>query len=153
MLKNIFRQIHLWLSVPFGLIVVIICLSGALLIFERDFGHIGQTEVASNGRSALPMDSILNSAQRYLADSNQIVGVTTYPDSEHAYKVMLAKPAMAAIWVNQYTGEVLGKYDRPAVFKRASRASLGGRKRDSLRKNSLFRPPRGPTGSGMTSIA
>ena len=122
MLKNFFRQIHLWLSVPFGLIVVIICLSGALLIFERDFGHIGQTEVESNGRTPLPMDSILNSAQLYLADSNQIVGITTYPDSEHAYKVMLAKPAMAAIWVNQYTGEVLGKYDRPAVFKLASAA-------------------------------
>lgn len=122
MVKYIFRQIHLWLSVPFGLIVVIICLSGALLIFERDFGHIGQTEVESNGRTPLPMDSILNSAQLYLADGNHIVGVTIYPDSGHAYKVMLAKPAMAAIWVNQYTGEVMGKYDRPAVFKVASAA-------------------------------
>ena len=68
------------------------------------------------------MDSILNSAQLYLADGNHIVGVTIYPDSGHAYKVMLAKPAMAAIWVNQYTGEVMGKYDRPAVFKVASAA-------------------------------
>ena len=97
MLKNIFRQIHLWLSVPFGLIVIITCLSGAILIFERDFGHIGQAEVDCNGLTALPMDSILSSAQQYLGDNNRIVGVTTYPDSRHAYKVILAKPAMAAI--------------------------------------------------------
>ena len=101
MLKNIFRQIHLWLSVPFGLIVIITCLSGAILIFERDFGHIGQAEVDCNGLTALPMDSILSSAQQYLGDNNRIVGVTTYPDSRHAYKVILAKPAMAAIWVNR----------------------------------------------------
>lgn len=122
MLKNIFRQIHLWLSVPFGLIVIVICLSGALLIFERDFGHIGQARVESDGRTPLPMDSILSISQRYLSDSNSIVGVTTYPDARHAYKVMLAKPAMAAIWVNQYTGEVMGKYERPAVFQWASAA-------------------------------
>lgn len=122
MLKNIFRQIHLWLSVPFGLIIVIICLSGALLIFERDFGHVGQARVESDGKTPLPMDSILCSTQRYLSGSNRIVGVTTYPDSLHAYKVMLAKPAMAALWVDQYTGEVIGRYERPAIFKLASAA-------------------------------
>lgn len=122
MLKKIFRQIHLWLSVPFGLIVIIICLSGAILIFERDFGHIGQAEVESKGRTPLPMDSILSSTRNYLSGSNQIVGVTTYPDAESAYKVMLAKPAMAALWVNQYTGEVMGRYERPAIFKLASSA-------------------------------
>lgn len=122
MTKNVFRHIHLWLSVPFGLIVVLICLSGAILIFERDFGHVGQAEIKSDGHITLPMDSILNSAQRYLAGSNSIIGVTTYPDSEHAYKIMLAKPAMGAIWVNQYTGEIIGKYERAEIFKLASAA-------------------------------
>ena len=28
-MKKIFRQIHLWLSVPFGLIISLICFSGA----------------------------------------------------------------------------------------------------------------------------
>lgn len=122
MIKRIFKQIHLWLSVPFGLIVIIICLSGAILVFERDFGHIGQAHVDNNGLTELPMDSILRSARNYLSGSNNIVGVTTYPDDQHAYKVMLAKPAMAAIWVNQYSGEVMGYYERPAIFKWASAA-------------------------------
>ncbi len=41
MIKTVFKQLHLWLSIPFGLVVTLICLSGAILIFERDFGHIG----------------------------------------------------------------------------------------------------------------
>lgn len=122
MTKNFFKQLHLWLSVPFGLIVTLICLSGAILIFERDFGHIGQAEVVSNGNKPLPLDSILNSTEAYLAVSNEIIGVTTYPNSEHAYKVMLAKPAMAALWVDQYTGKVIGKYERAEIFKLASSA-------------------------------
>ncbi|MDE6341981.1 MAG: PepSY domain-containing protein [Muribaculaceae bacterium] len=122
MIKQVCKQIHLWLSVPFGLIVTLICLSGAILIFERDFGHIGQAEVVSNGREPLQLDSILKSTEAYLAGSNQIVGITTYPDTEHAYKVMLAKPAMAALWVDQYTGNVIGKYERAEIFKLASSA-------------------------------
>ena len=122
MIKKVFKQLHLLLSVPFGLIVTLICLSGAILIFERDFGHIGQAEVASNGKKPLQLDSILKSTEAYLAGSNQIVGVTTYPDSEHAYKVMLAKPAMAALWVDQYSGAVIGKYERTEIFKLASSA-------------------------------
>ncbi len=120
--KKIFRQLHLLLSVPFGLIVVLMCLSGGILLFERDFGHLGQAEVKSEGRTPLPIDSILSSAGRYLKGKNKIVGVTTYPDSNHAYKVLLAKPAMAAIWVNQYSGEVIGKYERAEIFKVASAA-------------------------------
>lgn len=122
MSKNFFRKLHLWLSVPFGLILVLICLSGAILLFERDFGYIGQAEVVSNGNKPLPLDSILNATENYLSGNNSIVGVTTYPDSEHAYKVMLAKPAMAALWVDQYTGEVLGQYNRAKIFKIASSA-------------------------------
>ncbi len=117
-----FRQLHLWLSVPLGLIVVLLCLSGAVLLFERDFGHIGQAEIKSEGRKTLPLDSILSSADCYLNGKNKIVGVTTYPDPNHAYKVLLAKPAMAAIWVDQYTGKVIGKYERAEIFKLASSA-------------------------------
>lgn len=122
MSRRIFKLLHLWLSVPLGLIIVLMCLSGAVLLFERDFGHIGQAEVNGNGNNPLPVDSILFSANSYLDGENSIVGLTTYPDPNHAYKVMLAKPAMAALWVNQYTGEVIGKYERAQIFKIASAA-------------------------------
>lgn len=122
MVRHFFKQLHLWLSVPLGLIIVLMCISGGILLFERDFGHIGQAEVNSEGRPPVTLDSILGSAEKYLDGKNKIVGITIYPDTEHAYKVMLAKPAMAAMWMNQYTGEVIGKYERAEIFKLAGSA-------------------------------
>ena len=101
--------------------IAIICLSGALLVFERDFSAVGQGRVEALGRQPLTLDSIIASASKSITD-NKIVGVTIYPDTTRAYKVMLARPAMAALWVDQYSGRVLGEYKRPAVFRLASAA-------------------------------
>ncbi|WP_288180158.1 PepSY domain-containing protein, partial [Bacteroides sp. CAG:633] len=35
-MKKAFRHIHLWLSVPFGLIITLVCFSGAMLVFEKE---------------------------------------------------------------------------------------------------------------------
>ena len=122
MSRKLFKTIHLWLSVPFGLIITLMCLSGAVLIFERDFGHIGQADVNPQGREPLALDSILLSVSEQIPHNKKITGATTYPDDSHAYKVMLNKPAMAAVWVDQYTGKVIGEYERAKIFKLASSA-------------------------------
>lgn len=48
-MKKIFRQIHLWLSVPFGLIISLICFSGAMLVFENDFPEPGVPRISPFG--------------------------------------------------------------------------------------------------------
>lgn len=35
-MKRFFRKIHLWISVPVGLIISITCLTGAILVFEKE---------------------------------------------------------------------------------------------------------------------
>ncbi len=35
-MMKLFRKIHLWISVPFGIIITLICFSGAMLIFEPE---------------------------------------------------------------------------------------------------------------------
>ena len=35
-MRKFFAKIHLWLSVPLGILVSIICLSGATLVFEQE---------------------------------------------------------------------------------------------------------------------
>ena len=42
-MKKIFEKIHLWLSVPFGLIITLICFSGAMLVFEDEVNELFQT--------------------------------------------------------------------------------------------------------------
>ncbi|MDE5881473.1 MAG: PepSY domain-containing protein [Muribaculaceae bacterium] len=149
--KKVFRLIHLWLSVPFGLIAVLMCLSGAILIFERDFGHIGQAEVTPLGRSELPLDSILTLAQKQVPKGKQIIGITTYSNPNHAYKIMLNKPAMAAVWVDQYTGKVIGEYKRAEIFKLASAAHR--RLFGKAKADSTFGATTGKMIIGITTIA
>ena len=35
-MRKAFAKIHLWFSIPFGIIISVICLSGAALVFEQD---------------------------------------------------------------------------------------------------------------------
>ena len=41
-MNKVFRKIHLWLSVPVGLIITVICLTGAALVFRA--GHNGKPQ-------------------------------------------------------------------------------------------------------------
>ena len=35
-MRTVFRKLHLWLSLPFGIIITLICFSGAMLVFEYE---------------------------------------------------------------------------------------------------------------------
>jgi len=59
-MKKIFRKIHLWLSVPFGLIITLVCFSGAMLVFENEANEWFRRDlyyVETVKESPLPMDS------------------------------------------------------------------------------------------------
>lgn len=65
-----FRNIHLWLSVPFGLIIMLIAFSGAMLIFEpevTDFLLKHNFAELSGKPLRLPFFSAMNSLHRSLA--------------------------------------------------------------------------------------
>ena len=38
-MKKLFRDIHLWLSVPFGVFITLICFSGSMLVFEKEISE------------------------------------------------------------------------------------------------------------------
>ena len=39
-MRKLFAKIHLWLSIPFGIIIAIVCLTGAILVFETEILEI-----------------------------------------------------------------------------------------------------------------
>ncbi|MCM1075830.1 MAG: PepSY domain-containing protein [Bacteroides sp.] len=122
MKRSIVRKLHLWLSIPLGLIITLICITGALLMFERDLGRKGQADVTDPGTAPLPLSQLLERAYEANPTKSDIIGMTIYPQSTHAYKIMLSKPAMAALWQDQYTGEITGQYKRAEIFKVSSSA-------------------------------
>ena len=118
-MKKIFRQIHLWLSVPFGLIISLICFSGAMLVFENEVMELVRHElyyVKKVETVSLPVDRLLEEVELTLPDSVSVTGISVFSDPERAWQVNLSKPRRASVYVDPYTGEIKGKYERPAFF-------------------------------------
>lgn len=118
-MKKIFLKIHLWLSVPFGLLISLICLSGAALVFENEINEMIHPDlyyVKKTDASPLPIDTLLTKITAALPDSVSVTGVSISSDLERAYQVNVSPGKRASIYVNQYTGEVLGKYERAPFF-------------------------------------
>ena len=118
-MKKIFRKIHLWLSVPFGLIITLVCFSGAILVFENEVNEWFRHDlyyVETVKESPLPMDKLLEKVATTLPDSVSVTGVSISSDPGRAYQVSLSKPRRASLSVDQYTGEVKGKSERSGFF-------------------------------------
>ena len=118
-MKKIFRKIHLWLSVPFGLIITLVCFSGAMLVFENEANEWFRRDlyyVETVKESPLPMDKLLEKVATTLPDSVAVTGVSISSDPGRAYQVSLSKPRRASLYVDQYTGEVKGKSERSGCF-------------------------------------
>ena len=118
-MKKIFRKIHLWLSVPFGLIITLVCFSGAMLVFENEANEWFRRDlyyVETVKESPLPMDKLLEKVATTLPDSVSVTGVSISSDPGRAYQVSLSKPRRASLYVDQYTGEVKGKSERSGFF-------------------------------------
>ena len=119
-MKKIFAKIHLWLSLPLGIVLTVVCLSGAVLVFEGEITRALHPELY---RVAAPADARpLRPSQ--LADR---IGAQM-PDSLHLVSLQLSarsdEPCMAAfretgrkqLSVDPYTGNVNGWTESPAFF-------------------------------------
>ena len=118
-MRKIFRNIHLWLSVPFGILITLICFSGAALVFEKEVMELCHRElyfVKKVEPAPLPMEQLMTKVAATLPDSVSVTGVNISSDPERAYQVTLSKPRRASMYVDQYTGEITGKYERAPFF-------------------------------------
>ena len=118
-MRKIFRNIHLWLSVPFGILITLICFSGAALVFEKEVMELCHRElyfVKKVEAAPLPMEQLMIKVAATLPDSVSVTGVNISSDPERAYQVTLSKPRRASMYVDQYTGEITGKYERAPFF-------------------------------------
>ena len=116
---KIFRKIHLWLSVPFGIIITLICFSGAMLIFEPEITRSVKSDVyyvSSSEGEPLPLGALMETVKVSLPDSVSITGVTVFSDKDRTYQVNLSKPRRASLFIDQYSGRITGKYERIGFF-------------------------------------
>lgn len=103
-----------------GVVIATTCFSGAMLIFEKEITRMVQSDYYYVGEvkgEPLPLDELIAKVEPTLEEGRRITGVTISDDPERSYQVNLNEPKRAAVFVDQYTGEVLGEPGRLEFFQ------------------------------------
>ena len=119
MIKDFFRKLHLWVSIPFGLVITVTCFTGALLVFEDDVTCLYYSDIAKVEPQGepLPLAQLMERVEKAFPGEVEITGVTMFDAPEKAYKVSVSKPHRATYYVDQYTGTVGGVHERLPFFR------------------------------------
>ena len=84
------------------------------MVFENEVMELVRHElyyVKKVETVSLPVDRLLEEVELTLPDSVSVTGISVFSDPERAWQVNLSKPRRASVYVDQYTGEIKGKYD------------------------------------------
>ena len=111
-MRKLFSKLHLWLSAPLGLIISVVCLSGAALVFEKEIiraTHPGIYRVeAPESAVPLPPSELVARIRAQMPDSLRLSSLTAYADPEEAWMAGFENVRRQTLSVNPYTGEVNG---------------------------------------------
>lgn len=122
-MRKLFAKIHLWLSIPFGIIIAIVCLTGAILVFETEILEIcypSRYFVKEVKGEPLPPAALLNAARQQLPDSVKINGLRVMQDPKRTYQVVLPGKKAAA-FIDPYTAEITGIDNGQGFFMQVMR--------------------------------
>lgn len=114
MIRKLAKDLHLWLSLPVGILVTVICLTGALLVFEKEITEMlrpGMYAVEAEGRSCLQPSEL----SYKLEHSGILVKSLEYTD-DGVVRVTQRGGGNGELLVDAYTGSVLGEDTRLAFF-------------------------------------
>ena len=109
-MRKLLVRIHRWLAIPLGLVLSIICLSGASLVFEKEItrsldSHLYYVKPEGGKLSS----SVLSDRVReQVSDSLEIASVRLPERSGETAMVSFKGKGKSKLSVNPYTGEVIG---------------------------------------------
>ncbi len=119
MRKFIFK-IHLWLSVPLGLIVTVICLSGAVLVFEEEITRALRPKLyhaeAPVEVQPLPPSQLVARIGEQMPDSLHLASLQLSSQRNEPCMVAFRETGRKRLSVDPYTGHVNGWVENSAFF-------------------------------------
>ena len=114
-IRKLFNDIHLWLGLSSGLIVIAVCFSGTVYVFNTELTenaapHLYKVEPVF-GKERIPVDSLMEKVKS--ASGGTIVAVTIPADLKRTYQFNIKKKGDEtrggiAYMVNPYTGDIVG---------------------------------------------
>ena len=119
-MKKIFAKIHLWLSLPLGIVLTVVCLSGAVLVFEGEITRALHPElyrvaVPANVRPLRP-SQLADRIRGQMPDSLHLVSLQLSARSDEPCMAAFRETGRKQLSVDPYTGNVNGWAESPAFF-------------------------------------
>ncbi|MEP7376912.1 MAG: PepSY-associated TM helix domain-containing protein [Chitinophagaceae bacterium] len=113
--RKLFNDIHLWLGLSSGLIVIAICFSGTVYVFsteltEKAAPHLYKVNPVA-GKERIPLDSLTEKIKT--ASGGTIASITIPADLKRTYQFNVKKKGDdsrggVTYMVNPYTGDIVG---------------------------------------------
>ncbi|HEY1212629.1 MAG TPA: PepSY-associated TM helix domain-containing protein [Bryobacteraceae bacterium] len=133
--KYYIRQIHLWLGLVSGLVVLIVSITGCIFVFQKEITEARHPEwyFVSPTDHTLPLDSLRRNAQAALGSEHPLSYIVAYRDPGHSWEFMSYRENDTAltifggmeyyqsVFLDPHTGVITGfrdyKYDFFSVVK------------------------------------
>lgn len=119
-MRKLFATLHLWISIPFGLPISILCLTGASLVFEPEITRALDPQlyrIQEEGRQALPPSQLAARIRGQLPDTLHLMSLRLSGDPGESCLASFRETGRQTLSVNPYTGEVLGWTKTPGFFR------------------------------------
>lgn len=106
-MKKAFRKIHLWLGLISGIVVFIVCITGALYVFKDEVQAITQPwrSVKPMKRPFIPESKLILLADK--ATGLHASAITTGSEGDAAWVDYFTKDGRQTVYLNPYTAEIL----------------------------------------------
>lgn len=120
-MRKLFKQIHLWISVPVGLIISIVCLTGALLVFEKEITRAVSPHLYTvdytEGTTPLKPSQIVALINNQISDTLEVNSLQTAQNPEEAWMVSFKNAGRRQLSINPYSGEINGWVEGSSFFQ------------------------------------
>ncbi|MEO0558166.1 MAG: PepSY-associated TM helix domain-containing protein [Bacteroidota bacterium] len=107
MLRTLFLQVHLYLGLITGLVIAVVCFTGAVLVFEEEIEHALNPEFyfVEAQPQRLPLKEVRTRLETSLP-GDTVTSVTVYADPNRSLQFRSTEGAR--VFANPYTGAHLG---------------------------------------------
>jgi uncharacterized iron-regulated membrane protein len=92
-MKKFFRVIHLYLSLAAGLVIAVVCFTGAVLVFEKELQEIFNHDryYVTPAGQRLPLEQLVQKVKQEVP-AGKVAGVKVYADPARTVEVALMMP-------------------------------------------------------------
>lgn len=118
-MKKFFRNIHLYLSLVTGLVIAVVCFTGAVLVFEKEMQMSLYPERyrVTPGAARVPLEQLIAGVRKTVPGA-KVTSVKVYDDPSRSVEVSYGegKGNNNQAFMNPYTGELISLYSYRTTF-------------------------------------